>query len=60
MSLEMQLEAMILGTGRPQWREFGDAIGGHGRGNLEGVIELVWRCTRRPPLSEMGAVLGDA
>jgi len=56
----MQLEAMILGTGRPQWREFGDAIGGHGRGNLEGVIELVLRCTRRPPLSEMGAVLGDA
>jgi len=50
-SLEMHLEAMIVGTCRPKSKESGDTLGGHDQASLEthleAVIERDWTTTWR-------------
>jgi len=58
MHLVMEIEGTQRCTPRSWPSEFGDAIGGHARANLQPVIERVWRYTRRPGLSEFGDALG--
>jgi hypothetical protein len=41
---EIHSEAVIERVWRPHSCEFGDALGGNDRPNLEAVIERVWRC----------------
>jgi len=44
--------------GVPGSSEFGDALGGHDRANLQAVIEQVWICTWRLKSSEIRDALG--
>ena len=39
------------------WSEFGDALGGHDIGNLEAVIEQIWKYTWRPCESGFGELV---
>ena len=54
---ELHLVTEIERTERCTWRqrssEFGDALGDHGRVNLQAIIEWVWRYTWRPRSSEL-------
>jgi len=51
VSMEMHLDTMVMRTGRPQWRRFGDPLEGGDRANLEipleAVIDWNWMSTWR-------------
>jgi len=57
--LKMTIEWTQRYTPRAWSSEFGDALGGHARANLQAVIERVWRYTWRLWLSQFGDALGD-
>jgi len=58
LHLEMEIQWAQRFTWRSWSRQFGDALGGHERVNLQAIIERVWRCTWKAWSSAFGDALG--